>query len=180
MANPPLVTTPDHLAYVIYTSGSTGRPKAALLAHRGLCSLSEAQRRAFGVGPHSRVLQFSSLSFDASTFDVMMALPRGAALYVGTREALRPGPELLEFMRRHEITIATLPPTALAAVPPAPLPTLETITVAGEPCSPELVARWAPGRRFFNLYGPTETTIWATMAELRADGGPGAHRPAHR
>ena len=167
--NPALVTTPDHLAYLIYTSGSTGRPKAALLAHRGLCNLSEAQRRAFGVGPHSRVLQFSSLSFDASTFDFMMALPKGAALYVGTREQLQPGPELLDFIRRHEISIVTLPPTALAAIPAEPLPALKTITVAGEPCSPELVARWAPGRRFFNLYGPTETTIWATMAELRAD-----------
>ncbi len=166
--NPALATTPDDLAYVIYTSGSTGRPKAALLRHCGLCSLSEEQRCAFDVRPESRVLQFSSLSFDASTFEVMMVLPKGACLYLGTKAELQPGPELLEFLRRHAISIVTLPPTALAALPEAALPALTTITVAGEACSGELVTRWAPGRRFFNLYGPTETTIWATMAELQA------------
>ena len=157
----------DDLAYAIYTSGSTGTPKCALLRHRGLCNVSAEQARAFGVGPGSRVLQFSSLSFDASTFEIVMALPNGATLVLGDPDELLPGPDLLAFLKRHAIEIVTLPPTALAAVPVDDLPALRTITVAGEACSPDLVARWAPGRRFFNLYGPTETTIWATSAQLR-------------
>ena len=171
------VTTPDGVAYAIYTSGSTGRPKCALLRHRGLCSLSEEQGRAFAVGPTSRVLQFSSFSFDASTFEIVMALPKGATLVLGDRDELTPGPDLLRFIRDRRITIVTLTPTAMAALPQAELPDLETITVAGEACPQDLVSRWAPGRRFFNLYGPTETTIWATVAELRSGDAPHIGRP---
>ncbi len=170
--NPELLTTPHNLAYMIYTSGSTGQPKAALLEHCGLVNLAQEQQRVFGIGPGSRVLQFASLSFDAATFEIVMALSTGATLYLGSRETLLPGLALWDFLDRHKITIVTLPPTALAALPSEPLPALQTITVAGEACPPDLVARWAPGRRFYNLYGPTECTIWATMAELRADTGP--------
>jgi amino acid adenylation domain-containing protein/non-ribosomal peptide synthase protein (TIGR01720 family) len=168
---------PDDLAYAIFTSGSTGQPKAALLRHRGLCNVSHEQARAFGAGPGTRVLQFSSLSFDASTFDLVMALPKGGTLVLGEREELLPGPDLLEFLRRHAIELVTLPPTALAALPPGDLPALRTIAVAGEACPAELVQRWAPGRRFFNLYGPTEATIWSTTAELRPGDVPTIGRP---
>ncbi len=165
---------PDHLAWMIYTSGSTGRPKGALVPHRGLAALAREQARAFGVGPGSRVLQFSSLSFDASSFEVVMALTHGAALVLGSRDELLPGPQLLDFLRRHAVTLVTLPPSALRALPQAELPALATITVAGEACPAEIVERWAPGRRFWNLYGPTEATIWSTAAELVA-GGPPPH-----
>src|SRR5262249_51473721 len=68
---------PDDRAYVIFTSGSTGRPKGVVLYHRGLCNMSEAQRVAFGFGPGDRVLQFASLCFDASVFEIAMALRVG-------------------------------------------------------------------------------------------------------
>ena len=158
---------PGDVAYAIYTSGSTGTPKAALLEHAGLWNVAHEQRRWFGVGPGTRVLQFSSVSFDAATFEVVMALASGATLFLGSRDELLPGPDLERFLRRHAIGLVTLPPTALAALPPGDYPDLATITVAGEACSSELVERWAPGRRFFNLYGPTEATIWSTVAELR-------------
>ena len=77
---------------------TTGTPKAALLEHRGLCNVSHEQARSFGVGPGSRVLQFSSLSFDAATFDVVMALPKGGTLVLGEREELLPGPDLAGFL----------------------------------------------------------------------------------
>ncbi|MEW6742819.1 MAG: amino acid adenylation domain-containing protein [Planctomycetota bacterium] len=165
-------TTLDDLAYVIYTSGSTGRPKGVLVPHRGLASLSEEQRRVFGVGPESRVLQFSSLCFDASVFEIVMALAKGGTLCLGTPETLLPGPNLLAFLRERSITIVTLPPSALAALPFEELPALRTITVAGEACPADLVTRWAPGREFFNLYGPTEATIWSTTCRCRDGSSP--------
>ena len=155
------------LAYAIYTSGSTGKPKAALLEHKGLLNVHREQARLFGVGPGWRVLQFASPSFDAATFELVDALPKGATLVTGDRHQLLPGPDLLRFLREERIGIVTLPPTALAATPVAELPDLRVITVAGEACPRELVTRWAPGRRFFNLYGPTETTIWSSFAELQ-------------
>ena len=61
------------LAYVIYTSGSTGTPKGVLLSHRGLCNVVEAQQQLFHLSRNSRILQFSSLSFDASIFEIALA-----------------------------------------------------------------------------------------------------------
>ncbi len=173
----PSGATPDQLAYVIYTSGSTGTPKGTLLAHRGLASLAADQARTFGTGPDSRVLQFSSLSFDASTFEIVMALTAGGTLAFGRRQELLPGPDLLAFLDRQRISIVLLPPAALAPLPPAPLPALATITTGGEACPPELPARWSPGRRFFNLYGPTEATIVSTMTELGGGKPPWIGRP---
>jgi amino acid adenylation domain-containing protein len=157
--------TPDDLAYVIYTSGSTGQPKGVLLEHRGLWNVAREQQRLFRPGPGSRVLQFASLSFDAAVYDFVMALCSGASLHLASREAILPGLPLLETLKTEAITILTIPPSALSNLPLDPLPALKTLLVAGEACPPELVARWACGRRFFNLYGPTEDTIWATYAE---------------
>ncbi len=155
---------PGDLAYVIYTSGSTGRPKGVLIEHRGLCNVVAAQQRALGVGPTSRVLQFASPSFDASIFEIAMALGSGGTLCIPPADLL-PGPELVDYLRAEQVTIVTLPPSSLGAMPYALLPALTTITVAGEACPSSLVAEWGRDRRFFNLYGPTETTIWATYAE---------------
>jgi len=166
-----------NLAYVIYTSGSTGKPKGVLVTHRGLANVSREQIRAFDVGPGDRVLQFSSPSYDASVFEVIMALGSGAMLCLGSRESLMPGADLIRFLRDAEVSIVTLPPSALASLPFTHLPKLRTITVAGEACSQDLVSRWGKGRRFFNLYGPTETTIWATTCECWGDEKPPIGRP---
>jgi amino acid adenylation domain-containing protein/non-ribosomal peptide synthase protein (TIGR01720 family) len=160
---------PDSLAYVLYTSGSTGTPKGVLVPHRGLANIGAEQHRHFGVGPQSRVLQFAISSFDASVFELVMALQSGGTLYMGAPDSLLPGDPLMHFLREHAITIATLPPSALAAMAPEPLPALETLTVAGEACSSTIVEQWGVGRAFFNLYGPTESTIWTTVAQCQAN-----------
>ncbi|BBA33067.1 linear gramicidin synthase subunit C [Methylocaldum marinum] len=159
--------TAENLAYVIYTSGSTGTPKGTLLPHRGLCNVADAQRHRFGVGSGDRVLQFASFSFDASTFEIVMALGAGATLCLGQREDLLPGPSLIRLLREKAVSLVTLPPSALALLPHEGLPALRVVTVAGEACSPELAARWGRNRRFFNLYGPTEATIWTTIGTYR-------------
>ncbi|HEV2845916.1 MAG TPA: amino acid adenylation domain-containing protein, partial [Thermoanaerobaculia bacterium] len=153
---------PDNLAYVIYTSGSTGTPKGVLVTHRGLDNLAAAQGRLFGIGQDSRVLQFASMSFDASVSEIAMTFRAGAALVLAGRRSLLPGPELIELLRDQGITKATLPPSALAALPEADLPDLRTIVVAGEACPVDLARRWGAGRRLVNAYGPTETTVCAT------------------
>jgi amino acid adenylation domain-containing protein len=163
--NPASEVKPDSLAYIIYTSGSTGKPKGVLVEHRGLCNLAIAQIWAFDVRPDSRVLQFASLNFDASVSEIFMALLAGATLCLGTPDSLLPSSNLIGLLRDRAITTVTLPPSVLAVLPAAELPALQTIIVAGEACSPDLVARWAPNRHFFNAYGPTEATVCATIAE---------------
>ncbi|WP_445299249.1 amino acid adenylation domain-containing protein [Microcoleus sp.] len=163
--NPRCSLTSENLAYVIYTSGSTGKPKGVLVAHSGLSNLATAQIHIFNVQPNSRVLQFASLSFDASIWEVVMALLAGATLVMGTRDSLLPGATLIQLLRDFAIATVTLPPSVLAVLPANELPALRTIIVAGEACSPDLIAKWSSGRRFFNAYGPTESTVCATIAE---------------
>jgi amino acid adenylation domain-containing protein len=165
------VAGPGSAAYVIYTSGSTGRPKGVVVEHRGLGNLAAAQARTFGVDPSSRVLQFASSNFDASVSEILVTLLAGATLVLAPQEALLPGPELLRTLTDHAVTVATIPPSALAVLPHEALPLLRTVVVAGEACSEDLVARWAPGRSFINAYGPTEASVCATMGACAPSGG---------
>ncbi|MGW4898824.1 non-ribosomal peptide synthetase, partial [Kitasatospora sp. NPDC004240] len=163
-----------HPAYVIYTSGSTGRPKGVVVDHGGVASLVATQVERLAVGPGSRVLQFASPSFDASFWDLCAALLTGATL------VLAPAGTPLEALTDDAlgVTHVILPPSALAALGDA-APTAATLVVGGEACPPELVARWAPGRRMVNAYGPTETTVAATMSDplVPGSGVPPIGRP---
>jgi amino acid adenylation domain-containing protein/non-ribosomal peptide synthase protein (TIGR01720 family) len=168
--NPDSGVTAANLAYVIYTSGSTGHPKGVAVPHAGVGNLADAQIRAFELGPGSRVLQFVSVSFDGAVSDYAMALLSGATLVLAPQAAALLGAGVLDLLHTQTITTMKLPPSLLAALPIAPLPALRTVITAGEPCGAELVARWGQGRQFFNLYGPSEATVCATMAACRADG----------
>ncbi|MBD1922211.1 amino acid adenylation domain-containing protein [Funiculus sociatus GB2-A5] len=164
--NPTSNVTLDNLAYVIYTSGSTGKPKGVLVQHRGVSNLAEAQIEVFKLQPSDRILQFASLSFDASIFEIIMALRIGATLYIAKKESLLPGQALIKLCKDNNITCITLPPAVLAVLPKEELPALHTIICAGESCSKDIVNKWASDHRFFNAYGPTEATVWATIAEI--------------
>jgi len=165
--NPLSDVTGDDLAYVIYTSGSTGRPKGVQITHRSVCNVADAALQLLPLLPSDRVLQFASLSFDASVCEMLMAWSSGAALCVGTREELLPGPPLASFMRDQKVSAVLLPPSALSMLSPDDIPDVRTVCVCGEAFHADLVERWAPGRGFFNLYGPTESTIFVTAAECR-------------
>ncbi|MDJ0499843.1 MAG: non-ribosomal peptide synthase/polyketide synthase [Nostocales cyanobacterium LE14-WE4] len=159
------IVTAANLANVIYTSGSTGKPKGVMVEHKGLCNLAQAQIQAFGLHSDSRILQFASLSFDACISEILMSLGSGGTLYLGSKDSLMPGTPLIERLRDYAITHITLPPSALAVLPMVELTTLETIIVAGEACSVELIKQWSAGRNFFNAYGPTEGSVCATVAK---------------
>ncbi|MBF6354171.1 amino acid adenylation domain-containing protein [Nocardia higoensis] len=150
-------------AYLLYTSGSTGVPKGVLVGHRGLADLVAAQRRYLGVGPDSIVLQVASPSFDASVFELLMAHGSGGRLVISPADVYG-GPELARLIRREHVSHAVLTPSALATVPDDGMDELRVLATAGEPVGPELVERWAPNRAMINLYGPSESTIWATAS----------------
>ena len=160
---------PENLAYVIYTSGSTGKPKGTMLAHKGLVNLSRAQQKAFSITASSKILQFASLSFDASVWETAMALLNGATLVLADQETLTSGQGLASVLQEQKITTVTLPPSVLAVTPQQELPNLKTIITAGEKCTTDLVQRWGKKRQFVNAYGPTETTVCASMFETSAE-----------
>ncbi|MBO1049494.1 MAG: amino acid adenylation domain-containing protein [Dolichospermum sp. DEX182a] len=156
----------DNLVYVIYTSGSTGQPKGVAIEHLSLCNLAQAQTSLFNVEATSRVLQFASVSFDASVSEIFMAVTSGAMLILATASELMPGDDLQQILDNYSVTHVTLPPSALAVLPTHEFPALGQMIVAGEACPLELVNQWSVGRRCFNAYGPTESTVCATVTPI--------------
>jgi amino acid adenylation domain-containing protein len=156
-------------AYVIYTSGSTGRPKGILLRHQGLCNLIAASNELFDVREGGRVMQFSSVGFDVSVWETFMALTAGAALCLGGQNSTFSVEELRARLRGHEVSVALLSPSVLRLLPSEGLPALRTLIAVGEKCTAENVARWAPGRNFFNGYGPAEATVTVSAHLTGAD-----------
>jgi amino acid adenylation domain-containing protein/non-ribosomal peptide synthase protein (TIGR01720 family) len=154
---------PEHPAYVIYTSGSTGRPKGVVVPHTGIASLAAAAIDLFDIRPGDRVLEYSSPSFDVSVLELCMSLPAGAALVVPPAGPLL-GEQLAEVLAGRAVTHAEIPPAALATMPMTPLPDLRVLIVGGDVCSADLAARWAPGPRMYNGYGPTEFTVSTTWS----------------
>jgi amino acid adenylation domain-containing protein/non-ribosomal peptide synthase protein (TIGR01720 family) len=159
--------TPHHPAYVIYTSGSTGQPKGVVVCHTGISQLAAALIERLRLDAHSRVLQFSSPSFDASVMELLMAFAAGAALVIppaGPRVGPLVGAALAGVLADQDVSHALIPPAALAGVPPAGLAGLQTVVVGGEACPADLVTAWSTDRVMINAYGPTEATVCATMS----------------
>ncbi|ONI75169.1 hypothetical protein ALI144C_41225 [Actinosynnema sp. ALI-1.44] len=176
-AEPSVHISPDSAAYVIYTSGSTGRPKGVVVTHRGLPSLAHTVAEHFRPRPGDRVLQFASQSFDTSIWELLMALATGATVVIAPPER-RLGSALQDLIAEYGVTHLTLPPSALADVDTAAVPSDAVVIVAGEACPPELARRWVDaGHRLFNSYGPTETTVDATLWQADREGTTGSALP---
>ncbi|MCP5046912.1 MAG: amino acid adenylation domain-containing protein, partial [bacterium] len=150
------------IAYVIYTSGTTGNPKGVMVEHRGIAGLKVYFQTVLGVNEKDNILQFASISFDASVWEIFMALLNGAALVMVPEEAIENYIDFSKFLEDHCITIATLPPTYLSHWETPSGFTLRTLVTAGSESDPLLVRQWSRKVNYINAYGPTETTICAT------------------
>jgi enterobactin synthetase component F len=167
---------PGDAAYLIYTSGTTGRPKAVVVEHSSIAHMSVTQIEHFKLRRGERVAQLASPGFDVAVWEMCVSLLSGATLVVPP--APLAGEELGDFLRDRGITTAVTSPSALGSVPPGSFPDLRTLIVGSEECPGDLVARWSPGRRMINAYGPTENTVCTTMsAPLSGPGTPPIGRP---
>ncbi|WP_040836998.1 non-ribosomal peptide synthetase [Nocardia brevicatena] len=168
---PPTPPHPDHPAWLVYTSGSTGTPKGVSVSHRGIADLTVAQRELLRLDEYSRVLHVASPSFDASVFEEIMAFGSGAAAVVAPPEMCG-GYPLADLVRAERVTHMVITPSALSTLDPAEVSGVRVLAVVGEAVSTEPVARWAIDRTVVNLYGPTESTIWATASAPLVAGEP--------
>lgn len=158
--------TRSNAAYVIFTSGSTGRPKGVTVEHRSLLGLALAQPALFDADEHSQVLQLASIGFDVSLSEVALAVASGGTLHLARSASLSPGAPLAAVLRERAITHLMITPSALRSLGEVDLPALRVLITGGEPCGLDLIRRWShPGRRLFNVYGTTETTISTTAFE---------------
>ncbi|MCM3486924.1 Pls/PosA family non-ribosomal peptide synthetase [Kocuria rosea] len=159
----------DDLAYIIYTSGSTGRPKGVAIEHASICNFVRVAADVYGIRPQHRVYQGMTIAFDFSVEEIWVPWMAGATLVPKPRGAALLGPELADFLAEKRVTAMCCVPTLLSTLEDD-LPDLSFLLVSGEACPRDLIARWhRPGRRFLNVYGPTEATVTATMAVAHPD-----------
>ncbi|MFC8449361.1 amino acid adenylation domain-containing protein [Kitasatospora sp. NPDC057223] len=160
---------PGDLAYLIATSGSTGEPKLVMLEHRGVANLVRVQAETLpALGPGSRVLQFSHPTFDGAVFDLLLALAHGGRLEAIT-DTETSGEPLAAALRRRRVTHAVLPAAVLRTLGTEQFDDLDVVLSVGDVCLPETARLWSTRHRFFNGYGPSETTVCATLHQGDAD-----------
>ena len=176
--NPVSGVRPDDLAYVIYTSGSTGRPKGVMIAHANICPLLHWGYENLGLSTADRVIQYLSYCFDWSVWEIFITLTSGASLFVIPRHKALDPEETLDFIAENGITVLHGTPTQfqpLIALGQR-LDTIEYACIGAEKLPHDLVDRCHDlldaNCRIFNMYGPTETAIIATILEIdRSDIG---------
>ncbi|MFC0112237.1 Pls/PosA family non-ribosomal peptide synthetase [Kibdelosporangium aridum] len=159
----------DDLCYIIYTSGSTGRPKGVAIRHASICNFVRVAVEVYGIQASDRIYQGMTIAFDFAVEEIWVPLVAGATLVPKPRASALLGPELREFLQTKDITALCCVPTLLATLDDD-LPDLHFLLVSGEACPQDLIARWhRPGRRFLNVYGPTEATVTATWTAVHPD-----------
>ncbi len=198
----------DRLAYVIYTSGSTGQPKGVAIEHQALAQFTAAAIQCYGIEAGDRVLQFAGLHFDASVEEIFTSLCIGATLVLRDPLMLQSIPQFLRACEQHRITVLDLPTAfwhelafylaeystgstdasvgdrnASELRPSLPCD-LRMVIIGGEAALPQRVAQWhaAVGDRvtLWNTYGPSETTVVATAANLTQSTNDGGDVPIGR
>jgi len=162
--------TSEGLAYVLYTSGSTGRPKGVEISHGSLVNFLLSMARRPGIGADDVLLSVTTLSFDISGLEIYLPLASGAQVVLLTSETTVDGRELLRAMMEHRPTLMQATPATwrmLIAAGWKPMPAL-TALCGGEALPADLADEIRQRATLWNMYGPTETTIWSTCAHLPA------------
>jgi amino acid adenylation domain-containing protein len=172
VVEPDSPTGPEDLAYVLYTSGSTGRPKGVQVHHGALANFLSAMERMFALGPGDTFLSVTTVSFDIAGLELFLPLLAGARVVVADAASVRDGAALAGLVRRSDATILQATPSTwrmLLAAGWTPEPPLRVL--CGGEALPLDLARslTTAGARLWNLYGPTETTIWSTVHEVTED-----------
>jgi amino acid adenylation domain-containing protein len=166
VVNPDSGTTPDNLAYVIYTSGSTGQPKGVNICHRSVVNFLTSMRTLPGIRADDTLLSVTTSSFDIFGLEIWLPLTTGAKVVIAPEEVVRDGKALAELVRRGGATIMQATPSTWRLL-------LESgwegnlhlkILCGGETMPVNLAEQLLPKcAALWNMYGPTETTIWSSV-----------------
>lgn len=153
----------------LYTSGTTGHPKGVMLSQRNLSHFTAWYAHYVELSEHSRVLQFSTLSFDSSVIDIFPTLLSGAELVVASEDQRRDPLQLSELLGQN-LSHAFLPPALLSILPMDKPIRLRHLCTGGDVCEPFVIDCLAAQCHFHNLYGPTEATVLITAGKFQPGG----------
>ena len=163
--------TPDDPAYVIYTSGSTGKPKGVVVPHRAVVNFLSSMARQPGVTAADRLVAVTTLSFDIAALELLLPLTVGAEIVLASREQASDGQLLRALLESSQATVLQATPATWRMVIEAGWagsPTLKAL-VGGETLPADLALQLlARCGQAWNMYGPTETTIWSTCWKVEA------------
>lgn len=171
---------PDDLAYVMYTSGSTGKPKGVMIPHRALTNFLVSMGREPGLGPDDRLFAVTTYCFDISGLELYLPLIKGAQCYICPDAIVRDGLMLLEEIRRVKPSVLQATPATWTMLFHAGWTNEESIKIlcGGEALPESLKRRFIEvGGNVWNMYGPTETTIWSTLHHLGDEATTSIGRP---
>ncbi|NOR69056.1 MAG: amino acid adenylation domain-containing protein, partial [Methylomarinum sp.] len=178
--NPDTLVTADNCAYVIYTSGSTGKPKGVVVNHGNLVN-SVWARTQYYQEPVSRYLLLSSFAFDSSVAGIFWTFIQGGCLCLVDENTSKDPWEIGTVIKQNKVThllgLPSLYSELLEHVSEQSLATLNTVIVAGEACTREVVAKHyqnVPNVKLYNEYGPTEGTVWSSVYAVTDDKQSGA------
>jgi amino acid adenylation domain-containing protein len=177
LSDDPLATVvdPDDLAYVIYTSGSTGRPKGVEVEHRNLVAFLDAMAREPGFRESDVLLTVTTPAFDISGLEIWLPLMKGARIVMASRVDVIDGSRLAELIRAHGVTVLQATPATWRLLLDAGWEGKADLkALCGGEAMPRDLAASLLGKvgELWNMYGPTETTIWSTLSRVVDAAGP--------
>lgn len=155
-----------NLAYLIYTSGTTGIPKGVAVEHSGVVNLSKFFMESYNVTSDDNIIQFANYVFDASVWEITMALLTGATLVIPSEEFVKDVRKLESYCIESAVSVATMPPQFYVQTSNLKLRLLIT---AGSEANHQIMEKALSTGRYVNAYGPTETTVCATSFEADAN-----------
>jgi len=170
LTNPTITIKAENLAYVIYTSGSTGRPKGVQIIHQALTNFLTSMQQRPGLTKHDVLVAVTTLSFDIAALEIFLPLIVGAKLIIAPQDAVADGSRLQSLLHDHKATVMQATPTTwrLLLLSRWQNETNIKILCGGEVLPNELAKQLlALSDSVWNLYGPTETTIWSTVYQVK-------------
>jgi amino acid adenylation domain-containing protein/non-ribosomal peptide synthase protein (TIGR01720 family) len=165
----PPAPAPENVAHIIYTSGTTGVPKGVAVSHHNVTRLFDAAAVGVELSSDQVWTQFHSYAFDFSVWEIWGALLHGGRLVVVPESVARSPMDFHALLVAEKVTVFSQTPSAVRMLSAQGLESA-ALVIGAEPCPPELVDRWAPGRVMLNVYGPTEATIFSSISTPLAAG----------
>lgn len=165
----------DDLAYIIYTSGTSGQPKGTQIEHRSLVNFLYSMQKAPGITRDDCLLAVTTISFDIAGLELYLPLITGATLVIADTEATKDGRILAGLIRSEKITIMQATPSTFRMMIEGGWDTSGNtkILCGGEALPLDLANKLLVlGSELWNMYGPTETTIWSAIKRVDSDNAP--------
>lgn len=167
--NPEVEINANDPAYLIYTSGSTGVPKGVLVAHTSNVNMTLDLMRNFQVTSEDRMLQFASLSFDASILEIFTSLYSGATLVLAPDQIIKDTDKFIPYLKEKVVSIGLLPPSYLSILNGADLEFMRALITGGEAAYVDQAIACSQFLDYYNAYGPTECAVCVSTYKVNQD-----------